>query len=212
VTAPSVIQFRGPLESNSSRGFSLVEIMIVVVIIGILASIALPAFERVWSNSTFTAFYNDLRVFQEALHTCVLETGNTDQGSVTRALSEEFTDYVDQAIWSEETPIGGNWDVEYNSSGVGLAIGAHGALLPNSTLLDIDDKFDDGDLATGNLRKITADRFPGSWRKRQASSFTPASRNLPVLVLNATECPSERHDFQRSDADLSAGFGKENRS
>ena len=162
-------QFRGPLETGSNRGFSLVEIMIVVVIIGILASIALPAFERVWSNSTFTAFYNDLRVFQDALHTCVLETGNSDQGSATGFLSEEFAAYIDEAIWAKETQIGGNWDVEYNSSGVGLGIGAHGALLPNSTLLDIDDKFDDGDLATGNLRKITADRF--FWVLEEATGF-----------------------------------------
>jgi Tfp pilus assembly major pilin PilA len=98
--------------------------MIVVVIIGLLASIALPAFAKVWTNAKYTSFYNDLRVFKDALNTCVFETGNADQGAGTSSLSAEFAEYVSNDIWPGNTPIGGGWDVEYNKSGIGLGIGA----------------------------------------------------------------------------------------
>jgi len=150
---------RSPSPHRSVHAFTLVEIMIVVVIIGLLASIALPAFSTVWKTANYTSFYNDLRVFKDALNTCVLETGNPDQGSGTSTLSAEFADYVSNDIWAASTPIGGGWDVEYNKNGIGLAIGAQGGILANTELSLIDEKFDDGDLSTGNLRKIASDRY-----------------------------------------------------
>ena len=52
-----------------SQGFTLVELMIVVVIIGLLASFAIPAFNRTRVVSRGTAFLNDLRVFADAADT-----------------------------------------------------------------------------------------------------------------------------------------------
>ena len=44
---------------NQKQGFTLVEIMIVVVIIGLLASMAIPAFQKVRSNSQDKAVLNN---------------------------------------------------------------------------------------------------------------------------------------------------------
>jgi prepilin-type N-terminal cleavage/methylation domain-containing protein len=47
--------------NRSKKGFTLVEIMIVVVIIGLLAAMAIPAFQKVRRSSVGKAMVNDAR-------------------------------------------------------------------------------------------------------------------------------------------------------
>ncbi len=56
-------------------GFTLVEIMIVVAIIGLLAAIAIPSFMRARSKSQATACINNLRQIDYAVQQFSLETG-----------------------------------------------------------------------------------------------------------------------------------------
>ena len=63
------------MRSENRGGFSLVEIMIVVSIIGMLAALAIPAFMRVRQNSQDTAVYNNLRQIATAAQTYMLEHG-----------------------------------------------------------------------------------------------------------------------------------------
>jgi type IV pilus assembly protein PilA len=61
--------------NNKNKGFTLVEIMIVVVIIGLLASMAIPAFQKVRTNSQDKAVLNNARQLSAASDQYYLENG-----------------------------------------------------------------------------------------------------------------------------------------
>src|SRR3984885_2254315 len=63
------------ITGNKTKGFTLVEIMIVVVIIGLLASMAIPAFQKVRTNSQDKAVLNNARQLSAASDQYYLENG-----------------------------------------------------------------------------------------------------------------------------------------
>lgn len=66
--------------NKSTQGFTLVEIMIVVVIIGLLASMAIPAFQKVRASSLEKAVLNDSRQIGAAAQQYFMEYGQTTVG------------------------------------------------------------------------------------------------------------------------------------
>jgi type IV pilus assembly protein PilA len=81
------------MKTRSSQGFTLVEIMIVVVIIGLLAAMAIPAFQKVRANSQDKAVTNNLRQLSSAADQYYLETGNTTVAS-SELVGTNTTQYV----------------------------------------------------------------------------------------------------------------------
>ena len=67
--------YRMKTHRHNRQGFTLVEIMIVVVIIGLLASMAIPAFQKVRQSSQDKAVLNNARQLAAAADQYFLENG-----------------------------------------------------------------------------------------------------------------------------------------
>ena len=62
---------------NKKSGFTLVEIMIVVAIIGLLAAIGIPSFAKARSTSQTKACINNLRIISSAKDQCAINESNS---------------------------------------------------------------------------------------------------------------------------------------
>lgn len=79
--------------NQSKKGFTLVEIMIVVVIIGLLAAMAIPAFNKVRSNSIKSTMDNDARQLVAAFNQYIMEN-NVTQVATSLIVGTESSHYV----------------------------------------------------------------------------------------------------------------------
>lgn len=139
------------------RGFTLVEIMLVVVLIGLLAAIALPALQRVRRAAMGRSYFNDARQIRDGAERYALEHGDFPPNGIG-ALHPELRGYVPDKLFNATPPIGGVWDWDYGENDFTASISVYGFTASNDDLRAIDRAFDDGDLATGNLRRIS-DKF-----------------------------------------------------
>ena len=73
-----------------TQGFTLVEIMIVVVIIGLLAMMAIPAFNKVRENSQDKTVMNNVRQLSAAADQYFLENGVTTCASSNLVGSDKY--------------------------------------------------------------------------------------------------------------------------
>ena len=111
--------------NRSDKGFTLVEIMIVVVIIGLLAAMAIPAFQKVRASSQDKAVLNNARQLAGGADQYFMEFG-TSNVSLTELVGisayvkvlktvadESYPDYYTQAITITITSVGGARTITY---------------------------------------------------------------------------------------------------
>jgi prepilin-type N-terminal cleavage/methylation domain-containing protein len=146
---------------SSRRGFTLVEIMIVVLIVSVLCTVAVPVFARVKAKAKTSAIVNDFRVFAGAFAAYAHERGAWPADAAAGALPPEMAGRIDSDAWSRKTPMGGQYNWENNQMHFGtryqgcIVISATAASplpLDVDTLLEIDRSIDDGNLLNGNFR------------------------------------------------------------
>jgi prepilin-type N-terminal cleavage/methylation domain-containing protein len=79
-------------KASLPAGFTLVEIMIVVAIIGVLAAIGIPSFLHARARSQATACINNLRQIESAVQQVAIEKGKHVGDTV--AYPDDITPYI----------------------------------------------------------------------------------------------------------------------
>ena len=149
------IKLASPVRITARRtaGFSLVEIMVVVLIISVLATIALPSFIRVQRRSRTAAIQNDFRTFAAAFDTYAQENGRWPAEAASAIIPTGMDQRLNVAAWQRKTPMGGKYDWEGNQLHFGTRYAASiaikataGAPLPLDVnqLTDLENVIDKG--------------------------------------------------------------------
>lgn len=145
---------------SARSGFTLLEIMIVVTIIGLLAAIAVPSFHKVRNRSLASRFANDFRIFAATFEVCALEQGSWPEDGQDNDLPEEVQPYFEGSSWYQSAANGGYWDWELDRWGYVASVAlteGHGGL-SDEVYSRVDDILDDGNLATGRFIQVS-DRY-----------------------------------------------------
>jgi prepilin-type N-terminal cleavage/methylation domain-containing protein len=147
---------RNPLRLRAPTGFTLLELAIVVVILGVIAAIAVLRLATAASGTRASAFVATLNRFAYAVEAHHAETGEWISDSDTGLPPVELVDRVDTRAWSSPTPLGGSWDIDDEYSGV-IGLGVHG---PDDAdgLRRADEIIDNGDVHSGVFRFVAPGR------------------------------------------------------
>lgn len=133
-------------------GFTVLEIMIVVGIIGLLAVIVVPSFMRARTRAQALRFITDLRVAAGAFQQHSLDEGVYPPAGEPGVVPAGMEEYLRKMKWSENTPIGGQWVWDYRRFGVVAGISVYNPPRTEEEMVDLDERIDDGNLSTGTFR------------------------------------------------------------
>ena len=126
--------------NKSSKGFTLVEIMIVVVIIGLLAAMAIPAFQKARRKSLETSVLNDGRQIGAAVQQYCMEYGVTVTPAITYTMSTgllggdaNFTAYLHGIGTNYTLTLGTSGSMQIDKSTDAFFLQIKGAFLEDAT-------------------------------------------------------------------------------
>lgn len=144
----------------AKAAFTILEIMIVVTIIGIIAALAVPAFDMIRTRSRISTFTNDLRIFDAAFTNYEAEKAEYPPSEPTDGAYPAGMEGLLSNQWPSSRPISGKYSWVYNPnpdpalSEAFIQIqgtAAEPILLDASELEKVDKNIDDGNLSTGKM-------------------------------------------------------------
>ncbi|MEQ9459352.1 MAG: type II secretion system protein [Phycisphaeraceae bacterium] len=146
-----------------NRGFSLIELVLVLAILSVIAAIAIPRMSIASDGARITSFATTLRQFARACELYHLDHKAWPPDGSSGLAPSELKGYVDEQAWANPTPLGGEWDNETADAGsVTAAIGVHfdtSDATTDALMRRVDKLIDDGALISGSFRKLASGRY-----------------------------------------------------
>ncbi len=136
------------------KGFTLVEIMVVVVIIGILATFLIPATNKANEKTHSTVLVNDIEEYVNAFEFYYTENGDWPPNAGLNQIPTGMEDYL-PGKYTASTGPGAGYIWQGNKATLKVQ-------KPNSSLavmVQIDERLDDGDLSSGRFQKKGAKNY-----------------------------------------------------
>jgi prepilin-type N-terminal cleavage/methylation domain-containing protein len=134
------------------RAFTLVEIMVVVVIIGLLAALATVAVKRAQERSMATRLANDFRQYAAAFQQYNLSTGSWPAATtVPGEMPANMTGFL-PSTYTSTPPLGGG----YTWSGPSARLRLVNTQVTDAVMVRVDALLDNGNLATGDFSRMTS--------------------------------------------------------
>lgn len=138
--------------SNKKHGFTLVEIMIVVAIVGILVALGIPYSLGACTRSRAACIAHEYKNNAKAFTLCYLQNATYPADEQPGIAPNDIIPFLKKSPWDKETIIGGNWDWDYNQFGVKAAVSIDHPKWDENLMKKVDDLLDDGNLLTGDFR------------------------------------------------------------
>jgi prepilin-type N-terminal cleavage/methylation domain-containing protein len=141
---------------NVGKGFTLVEVMIVVATIAMLAAIVIPGFMRIRENAQNSCYAADIRVATTAFIQYSIDFGHYPPDANPAVMPTGMDEYLKKVAWTKPDVLGGKWDWDNQQFGIKAGVSSYQPTAALTQLQRYDAMIDDGDLSTGQFRARTS--------------------------------------------------------
>ncbi len=115
---------------------------------------------RARQQSQNAKFVNALRLATDAFELYAIENKTYPADAFRAVVPSGMDNYFGPTFdWTATTPIGGNWDWDFNQFGFTSGISVVGPRASTAQMLDIDIRIDDGNLSSGHFQDKGGSRY-----------------------------------------------------